>query len=159
MPRRLAFFYSVGQLSSALSGLLAFAISFMDQLAGLSGWRWLFLLEGLPAILLSFMAFWLPDYPETAKFLTEAERAVLKGRLAATAPKGTQGHWDWASLKDLFKNPTLYTFSLYWICHAIGGFGINYALPTVVYQLGFTTTAKSQLMNIVSHLAFAEETV
>lgn len=150
LPRRMALFYSVGQLSSALSGLLAFAISYMDGLGGLAGWRWLFLLEGLPAIILSFVAFWLPDYPETAKFLTTEERAFLAHRLASTAPKGTKGHWDWVSLKQLFKDPTLYTFSIYWICHGIGGFGIGYALPTVVFQLGFTTTAKSQLMNIVS---------
>lgn len=152
MPQRIAFFYSVGQVSSALSGLLAYAISYMDQLGGLSGWRWLFLIEGLPAIILSFVAFWLPDYPATSKLLTEEERVFLTKRLASSAPKGTT-HWDWASLRIMVKNPTLYTFSLYWICHGIGGFGIGFALPTVIYQLGFTTTAKSQLMNIVSHIS------
>lgn len=150
MPQRVAFFYSVGQVSSALSGLLAYAISFMDQLGGLSGWRWLFLLEGLPAIVLSFVAFWLPDYPKSTKYLSEEERIFWKNRLATTAPKGGKRHWDWKSLRVLGKDPTLYTFSLYWICHGIGGFGIGFALPTVIYQLGFTTTAKSQLMNIVS---------
>lgn len=149
MPQRIAFFYSVGQVSSALSGLLAYAISHMDQLGGLSGWRWLFLLEGLPAILLAFVAFWLPDYPETATILTEEERLYLKNRLASNAPKASK-HWDWASLKVMIKDPTLYTFSLYWIAHGIGGFGVGVALPTVIYQLGFTTTAYSQLMNIVS---------
>ncbi|KAF2643423.1 MFS general substrate transporter [Massarina eburnea CBS 473.64] len=148
MPQRIAFFYSVGQLSSALSGLLAYAISFMDQLGGLSGWRWLFLLEGLPAISLAFAAFWIPDYPESTKYLTDEERRFWKNRLAKNAPKGEVKHWDWKTLRPLFKNPTLYTFGLYWICHGIGGFGIGFALPTVIYQLGFTTTAKSQLMNI-----------
>lgn len=151
LPWRIALFYSVGQLSSALSGLLAYAISFMDGLGHLAGWRWLFLLEGLPAILLSVVAlFWLPDYPETARMLTEEERAYLVHRLASTTPKGNKGHWDWAGLKKLLADPTVYTFSGYWIGHGIGGFGVSYALPTVIYQLGFTTTAKSQLMNIVS---------
>ncbi|KAI5864156.1 MFS general substrate transporter [Durotheca rogersii] len=148
MPQRIAIFYSVGQLSPAVSGLLAYAIGFMDGLGGLAGWRWLFLLEGLPAVLLSFVAFWLPDYPETAKMLTEEEREFLKDRLAATAPTGKKGHWDAKSLKTLLKDPTFYTFSVYWICHGIGGFGVGTALPTVVYQLGFTTTSKSQLMNM-----------
>lgn len=149
MPQRIAFFYSVGQISSALSGLLAYAISHMDQIGGLSGWRWLFLLEGLPAILLAFVAFFLPDYPETANFLTEEERVYMKNRLASNAPKGEK-HWDWQSLKTMAKDPSLYTFSLFWISHGIGGFGVGFALPTVIYQLGFTTTAYSQLMNIVS---------
>lgn len=183
LPQRIAIFYSVGQLSSALSGLLAYLISFMvselgvlttfsntsmalvdhnnwkvlansdtykDGLGGLSGWRWLFLLEGLPAIVLSFAALWLPDYPETAKMLNDEDRAFLKDRLSSSAPRGSAKHWDSEGLKALIRDPTFYTFSIYWICHGIGGFGVNYALPTVIYQLGFTTTANSQLMNIVS---------
>ena len=123
----------------------------MDGLGGLSGWRWLFLLEGLPAIILSFVAlFGLPDYPETCRMLTSEERAVVTRRLAKIKVHGEAKSWSWRDLSALFKDPTVYTFATYWIAHGIGGFGINYALPTVVYELGFTTTAKSQLMNIVS---------
>lgn len=151
LPQRIAIFYSVGQLSSALSGLLAYAISFMDGLGGLPGWRWLFIIEGLPAIILAFVAlFGLPDYPETSKLLSETEVGYAKTRLDKTAPTGRKGHWDWNSLRRLVRDPTFYTFSIFWTCHGIGGFGVGYALPTVIYELGFTTTAKSQLMNIVS---------
>ena len=151
MPWRIALFYSVGQIASALSGLLAYLIGFMNGLGHLPGWRWLFLLEGLPAIILSVPAlFGLPDYPETARMLTDEERAFILGRLRPTAPSGKTGNWDWKSLKVLFTDPTVYTFSIYWIGHGIGGFGVGYALPTVIYQLGFTTTSLSQLMNIVS---------
>lgn len=151
LPWRIALFYSLGQLSSALSGLLAYAISYMDGAGGLSGWRWLFILEGLPAIILSVVAlFGLPDYPETARMLTQEERIFLQGRLASSAPCGKDKSWSWADVKELFSTPTLYTFSIFWIGHGIGGFGVNYALPTVIYELGFTSTAFSQLMNIVS---------
>jgi hypothetical protein len=154
MPWRIALFYSVGQISSALSGLLAFAIGFMDGLGHLAGWRWLFLLEGLPAIILSVVAlFGLPDYPDTARFLSEEERAFILQRLSSSAPSGNKGHWDFDGLKILFSDPTLYTFATYWIAHGIGGFGVGYALPTVIYQLGFTTTSLSQLMNIVRSLS------
>ena len=150
MPWRIAMFYSVGQIASALSGLLAYLIGFMDGLGHLAGWRWLFLLEGLPAIILSVIAlFGLPDYPQNAKMLNEEERAFILHRLADNAPSGEKGHWDFKSLKVLFSDPITYTFATYWICHGIGGFGIAYSLPTVIYQLGFTTTSLSQLMNIV----------
>jgi MFS family permease len=150
MPWRIALFYSVGQIASALSGLLAFAIGFMNGLGHLAGWRWLFLLEGLPAIILSVVAlFGLPDYPQTAKMLNEDERRFILDRLSSTAPSGASGNWDFKTLKVLFSDPTLYTFAVYWIAHGIGGFGVSYALPTVIYQLGFTTTSLSQLMNIV----------
>lgn len=173
MPWRIALFYSVGQLSSALSGLLAFAISFvsvwqvdwfkhmiltklkMNGLCGFSGWRWLFLLEGLPAIILAFVAlFGLPDYPETARMLTEEERVAVIRRLTSIKVSGQAKSWSWRDLAALFRDPTVYTFAAYWTAHGIGGFGINYALPTVIYDLGFTTTALSQLMNMVSGTYF-----
>lgn len=126
-----------------------------DGLGGLPGWRWLFLLEGLPAILLSFVALWkLPNYPETAKLLNEEERKYATTRLVKTAPQGKKGNWDYKSLLDLVKDPTFYTFSTFWICHGIGGFGVGVALPTVIYDLGFTTTANTQLMNMVRTLPF-----
>ncbi|KJR89276.1 uncharacterized protein SPSK_06201 [Sporothrix schenckii 1099-18] len=154
LPNRIAFFYSVGQLSSALSGLLAYAVSFMDGLQGISGWRWLFIIEGLPAIVLAVIALvWLPDYPESAWHLNEKQRQYLSGRLGERAPTGWSKNWDWKALKRLFSDPTFYTFSIYWIGHGIGGFGISYALPTVIYELGFTTTTNSQLMNIPPYVA------
>ncbi|KAL4959221.1 major facilitator superfamily domain-containing protein [Aspergillus stella-maris] len=106
---------------SILSGLLAYAISFINQVGGISRWRWLFILKGLPAILLSFIVlFRVPNYLEMAKMLTPKEREYLLNRL---------------------------------IGHGIGGFGVNYALPTVIYKLGFTTTANSQLINIPPYVA------
>ena len=151
MPWRIALFYSVGQVASALSGLLAYLIGFMNKLGGLPGWRWLFLLEGLPAIILSVPAlFGLPDYPQTARFLTQEEQTFILQRLSSSAPSGEEKSWDFSSLKALFADPTVYPFSIYWIGHGIGGIGIGYALPTVIYELGFTTTSLSQLINIVS---------
>lgn len=151
MPWRIATFHSVGQLSSALSGLLAYAIGFLDGHAGLAGWRWLFLIDVLPAIVVAFIAlFGLPDYPETARMLTEEERAFSSQWLSSKAPSGkSKRNWDWKALRHLMVDPSVYTFSGYWIGHGIGGFGVQFALPTVVYQLGFTTTSKSQLMNVV----------
>jgi len=154
MPWRIALFYSVGQVASALSGLLAYLIGFMNGLGHLSGWQWLFLIEGLPAIILSVVAIiGLPGYPQTARMLTQEERTFILQRLSSTAPSGSKGSWDFATLKPLFSDPTLYTFNIYWIAHGIGGFGIQYALPTVIYQLGFTTTSLSQLMNIPPYVS------
>ncbi|KAI2468885.1 MFS general substrate transporter [Annulohypoxylon bovei var. microspora] len=91
--------------------------------------------------------------PATARMLTDKERVLLQDRLAETAPTGRKGHWDFESLRKLFRDPTFYTFSVYWICHGIGGFGVGTALPTVIYELGFTTTSNSQLMNIPPYVS------
>ena len=50
----------------------------------------------------------------------------------------------------LLKDPTFYTFTFLWITHGIGGWGISYVLPTVIYELGIdgAGTAISQLMTM-----------
>src|ERR1700760_77745 len=69
---RQALFFSAASVAGAFSGLLAFAISKMDGVAGLAGWRWIFILEGIATVLVALLAFFFVyDFPETASFLTE----------------------------------------------------------------------------------------
>jgi MFS family permease len=85
----MAVFYVAASLSGAFSGLLAFAIQKLDNHAGLQGWAWIFLIEGLiPIFLALFIWKVLPDSPETASFLTQAERDFLVRRLAEETGSG-----------------------------------------------------------------------
>jgi MFS family permease len=95
-----------------LSGLVGGAISGavmegMDGLLGLRGWRWLFLVDGLPAILLGLAAwFVLTDKPANAAFLNEAEKQVVAEDMAAdrlarvTAASST--------VKETLRNPKVW---------------------------------------------------
>jgi MFS family permease len=79
---RQALFFSAASIAGAFSGLLAYAISNMNGVGGLEGWRWIFILEGIATVLIALIAFFvLHDFPETAKFLTEEERAFVVFRL------------------------------------------------------------------------------
>lgn len=79
---RQALFFSAASVAGAFSGLLAFAISKMNGTAGLEGWRWIFILEGIATVLVAFCAFFLiHDFPDTASFLTEDEKAFVIHRL------------------------------------------------------------------------------
>jgi MFS family permease len=89
VQKRMAIFYAAASLSGAFSGLLAFAIEKMDGVSGLAGWKWIFILEGLAPIAVSFtLYFLLPDRPETAKFLTKQEREFVVNRLALYTGSG-----------------------------------------------------------------------
>jgi ACS family tartrate transporter-like MFS transporter len=58
---------------------------------GIIGWRWLFLLEGMPAILLGIVAFfYLADYPREARWLVGEQRQWIQGKLDEEKPVGTQ---------------------------------------------------------------------
>lgn len=67
-----------------------------------------FILEGIPAVLVGILIFFfLPDYPETAKFLSEEERQIAVERMGPFAPKGTDKHFD---KKDFIKTITAWQF-------------------------------------------------
>lgn len=85
----MAVFYVAASLSGAFSGLLAYAIQKLDGRSGLSGWQWIFLIEGLIPVSLA-LVIWkiLPDSPETASFLTQPERDFLVRRLADETGSG-----------------------------------------------------------------------
>jgi MFS family permease len=79
---RQALFFSAASVAGAFSGLLAYGIAHMDGVGGLAGWRWIFILEGILTVIVAILAYFiLFDFPETATFLTEEERAFVVYRL------------------------------------------------------------------------------
>ncbi|KAH7336471.1 major facilitator superfamily domain-containing protein [Rhexocercosporidium sp. MPI-PUGE-AT-0058] len=82
--RRYSFFFSSTTLAGAFGGLLASAIGKMDHLHGYRGWRWIFILEGvLTCVVAMVFFFFIPSFPEDAKWLTTSEREYVKARLQA----------------------------------------------------------------------------
>lgn len=77
--RAVAQFMMGGVIASMIGNPLSgFILRFMDQVGGLAGWQWVFLLEGLPAVALGFVTFaYLTDRPSQARWLTPAERDWL----------------------------------------------------------------------------------
>ncbi|KAF3042877.1 hypothetical protein E8E12_002707 [Didymella heteroderae] len=106
---RLAFIYSTATLADAFGGLVAYGISHLNQAAGLAGWRWLFILEGAPSVLFGvFIFFYLPDFPETARFLTTEEKELAILRMEHNGSKGSAAHMTWADAKEVLTDWRLY---------------------------------------------------
>lgn len=67
--------------AGAFGGLLASAIAKLDGTHGLKNWRWIFILEGTATCVVAIIAFFtISDFPESAKWLTEDERELVKER-------------------------------------------------------------------------------
>jgi len=82
--RAISRFYVAAPLGSLVMGALAGWLLGLNGRLGLAGWQWLFLVEGLPAVILSLVfLFHLPDLPDDARWLTPEEKRWLAGRLAA----------------------------------------------------------------------------
>lgn len=129
IQRRMAVFYAAASLSGAFSGLLAYAISKMDDVAGLAGWKWIFILEGLLPIVVSFtLYFILPDKPETAKFLTKREREFVINRIALYTGSGmgrttNNDKVQWKYIKAAFSDWKVFAAVVpFWAC-SIGTYG------------------------------------
>jgi ACS family tartrate transporter-like MFS transporter len=82
--RAIAAFMTAVPVTGLIGGPLSEALLELDGIYGLKGWQWLFLVEGLPAVVLgSSVMFYLTDRPETARWLGPAERDLLVEKLAA----------------------------------------------------------------------------
>jgi hypothetical protein len=81
----------------------------MNGTSGLSAWRWLFILEGLPSLLSAIAVFFLlPDYPETSSWLTEQDKALAADRLRLEGSQGQSEHMTWADAKATLLDLRLY---------------------------------------------------
>jgi ACS family tartrate transporter-like MFS transporter len=116
-----------GMIGSPISGLLLE----MDGMGGLGGWQWLFLIEGVPSILLAFVTFaYLPDGPTKASWLSSEEKQWIANRLekerAETASHGQH------SMLDAVSSPRVWRFAAIYFAIVMGFYGITFWLPTIV---------------------------
>lgn len=124
-------------LATFLGSPLSVSLLELDGLLGLKGWQWLFVLEGIPTVLLGLAClFVLTDRPRDAKWLGEAERAWLVGRLdEEAAHKKPIGH---ISLWQLVRNKYFLTMAL--VCSGASATGsvLSVWQPQMIKSFGLT---------------------
>jgi ACS family tartrate transporter-like MFS transporter len=101
---------------------------------GLAGWKWLFIIEGLPAVVLGIVTlFLMTDRPRNAKWLTPAERDFLEEALAVEArAKEAPGK---SSIRDALRMPNVWLLALGIFATNTGGYAIAFWLPTTLKSL------------------------
>ena len=124
-------------LATVIGGPVSGALLELHGLWGLKGWQWLFIIEGLPAVLLGVVVlFFLDDRPEGARWLTDEERQALSAMLAAEA-KATR-EVGYASLGQALTRPRVLVLGLLYFCIAFGLYGIGFWMPQVIQTFGLT---------------------
>lgn len=130
--RSISLFYIALPLSSTVMGAAAGALLRLDGVAGLHGWQWLFLVEALPAIALSF-AVWslLPAGPVQATWLTAPERAALARAVAGQAADVRRAEAG-GGLGEALRSGPAWMLSLM-LFFALGSFyAVTFSLPAVL---------------------------
>jgi ACS family tartrate transporter-like MFS transporter len=129
----IALFMTAGPISGVLGGPISGALLELDSRSGLAGWQWMFLMEGIPAILLGIAAwFYLVDGPEEAPWLSSEEKSWIRrkretiqtrARIKQTTDRGATAWWASADLwrlvvVDFILNNCTYGVSL-WLPSAL----------------------------------------
>lgn len=142
--RILAWFLVAIPATSVIGGPISGLLLGMNGFAGLAGWKWLFILEGLPTVLLGIAMLWiLADRPEEAAWLSSEERQIIRERITAESRENEMQRL-WPALKDvrvLILAGVQFGFT-------VGAYGAVIWLPQIVQtahlsnlQVGFVTAA------------------
>ncbi|KUJ15966.1 MFS transporter-like protein [Mollisia scopiformis] len=145
---RVACILASATLAGAFGGALAFAIGHMNQTNGLSAWRWLFIIEGIPSCLSSILVFFfLPDWPETAKWLTTEEKALAAARLRVDGSHGHGESLTWVQAKDTLTDWRLYAHYTVYFGISTPFSSLSLFTPSITAGLGYKNL-EAQLMTV-----------
>ncbi|KAG1830555.1 major facilitator superfamily domain-containing protein [Suillus variegatus] len=145
--KRIAIFFSSASLAGAFGGLLAYGIERMEGVGGLHGWQWIFCLEGIATVLVAILSFfYMHDYPETAKFLTESERLYIIDVLKQDS-NNLSSRFDTQFVWQAIKDYKTYVLILINIGLLVPGYAIALFSPTIINELGYSA-ANAQLLSV-----------
>jgi len=131
--RAIAGFMTAVPVSGVVGGPLSGALLSLNGVLGLAGWQWLFLVEGLPAILLGLIVLvYLTDRPDTAHWLSSAEKDWLISKLAAGRNSRSEHS---TGIVGALTNPTIWQLGVIFLLAAIGFYGYSFWAPLVVKSL------------------------
>ncbi|KAJ3318110.1 hypothetical protein HDU76_000935 [Blyttiomyces sp. JEL0837] len=147
---RLTLVIGIATCASAFSPAFARTLENFDGMWSMSGWRWMFLMEGLPSIAMGVIIyFFLPDFPETIEFVTPADRLVAANRVrdeddpdprvhqvkrptsSLTSPTPLPYQFHKVQIQDIFNDIHFYLFTLTYVCIAVGLDALLYLAPLI----------------------------
>lgn len=148
---RMATFFSAATLAGAFGGILARGIAEMNGIGGLSAWSWIFILEGLLSILVSFSAYWLiRDYPQhSPKFLNSAEREEVVRRLHEDCGESFEESkgFQWNFVSDALLDWKIWIHMVIFLAAFCPIYSFSLFSPTIIKGMGYTSN-NAQLMSV-----------
>jgi ACS family tartrate transporter-like MFS transporter len=149
--KAVAFFYAANPLSYVIGSPLAGVLLGLSWL-GLRGWRWLFILEGIPAVLFGIITLcYLTDWPHLAKWLPSDEKAWITEQLQREkeAKKRVRAYSIWEAVR----HRDVVLLSLCYFCAMTGSYGIGFWFPTIVKRLSGLSDLKVTLIGALPYVA------
>jgi MFS family permease len=142
--RAIAWFMVAIPVSSVVAGPVSGYLLSMDGVAGIAGWKWLFIVEGLPVTILGITLLWvLPDRPEHASWLSDEERQIVHDRI-----RGERREREVRHLSMALKDVRVLVLAGIQFGFLVGSYGVGLFLPQIIkegqlsdLQVGFVSSA------------------
>ncbi|KAB8226082.1 major facilitator superfamily domain-containing protein [Aspergillus novoparasiticus] len=144
---RFAFLQSGEVTVMATGTIVNYGLNHLDGRAGLSGWRWMFLVQGLITCIIGVITYWwMVDFPETAHrsfyFLSEAEAQLAVQRIQADRDDVVPEPFSWSKVAVNFLDPKLYGFACLFFILNLVSTALSYFLPIILQSgMGFSSNA------------------
>jgi MFS family permease len=149
--RAVSLFMLAIPLSTVVGGPLAGYLLGWDGWHGLRGWQWVFLVEGVPAVLLGFVVLLLlADGPEEARWLTPEQRAWLSERVRSEHAAAERRHG--IGLRAALLHPTVLALGWIMFCCQTGSYGLNLWIPQIVQGLGKLTDLQIGFVSAIPYV-------
>ncbi|NOV22933.1 MFS transporter [Cupriavidus necator] len=131
--RTTTFFMTAIALSGVIGGPLSgWIMQSFDGHNGWLGWQWMFLLEGIPSILVGLWVLaYLDDRITHAKWLSAEEKALLERNIASE-----NAHKEDPPIRTVLSSPRVWLMSAIYFCFVMGLYGVSFWLPTIIKQTG-----------------------
>jgi ACS family tartrate transporter-like MFS transporter len=149
--KAVAMFMAAIPVSNAIGAPIAGLLLRIHWL-GLSGWRWLLILEGIPAFICGIATlFYLTDWPKDARWLAPEERAWITGELIkeASDKKTSRSHMG---IMETFRQPMVLVLALSYFLLNTSGYGLNIWLPKMVQKFPGLSTLQVSLVSAIPYL-------
>ena len=141
-------------IAVAAGAPLSTAILGLDGVFGLRGWQHMYLLEGIPTVLIGFLVlFILTDRPEQATFLTAEEKAWLSGQIARERAAKEAVHR--ISMWQSFFNPHVILLSINYIGIVTASLGMLIFIPQIIKSLGVTSNMTVGWLTMIPYVCSA----
>ena len=146
---RNALFIGCGALAGAFGGLIAYGVSFATGSSIGATWKILFLIEGLPTIVLALLIFlFLPSRPESSRYLSVEERALATSRLTNSIPGGAHTRkFQWSGFRRAVTDYKIYLCGVIYLGVNLTLGSISGFLPSIIISLGYSN-ADAQLYTV-----------
>ncbi|GIZ47405.1 hypothetical protein CKM354_001049700 [Cercospora kikuchii] len=157
--KRFALFYILGVVASGGSGILAYGLQQMDGLSGYTGWRWIFIIEGILTVIIGIAGYiFLVDFPDRAikkqhwRFLKDNEILFIMRRIKKDRNDAEAEPWNFRLWLSGGTDWKVWSFALIFFCLTAPAYAMSYFLPILLREnMGFSVML-SQILSAPQYI-------